>query len=145
MIDKQKFTAIGAFDELYSPFYWEDIDLSYRAWKAGYKVLFDPTISVVHHHESTIGAYFCSSEIQTISSRNQFIFMWKNVTDNAMVASYLFYFFPNLLYHLLKKDGSYFKGFLKAVSRLPLVLKKRNRQSKQFIYSDKEILQLFYE
>lgn len=38
---KKIWEKLGGFDEMYSPFYWEDIDLSYRAWKRGYKVLWN--------------------------------------------------------------------------------------------------------
>src|SRR5262245_31151865 len=34
-IDRQKYLAIGGFDSLYRPFYLEDTDLSYQAWKRG--------------------------------------------------------------------------------------------------------------
>ena len=34
-IDKNKFNTLSGFDTLYSPFYFEDLDLSYRAWKKG--------------------------------------------------------------------------------------------------------------
>ena len=42
---------LGGFDGLYDPFYWEDIDLSYRAQKSGYKVIFEPKSIVTHEHE----------------------------------------------------------------------------------------------
>lgn len=49
IIDRTKFLELDGFDKIYKPFYWEDIDLSYRAWKQGYEILFDPTILVEHH------------------------------------------------------------------------------------------------
>src|SRR5207237_10888838 len=36
-IHRKKFLAIGGFDSLYHPFYVEDTDLSYQAWKRGWK------------------------------------------------------------------------------------------------------------
>ncbi|HSO75899.1 MAG TPA: glycosyltransferase, partial [Blastocatellia bacterium] len=35
MFYRQKFLEIGGFETLLSPFYWEDVELSYRAWKRG--------------------------------------------------------------------------------------------------------------
>ena len=35
-------------------FYWENIDLCYRATKRGYQILWEPESNVVHKHESTI-------------------------------------------------------------------------------------------
>ena len=46
--DKKKFMEIKGFDELFSPFYWEDVDLSYRIWKRNWQILYEPN-SVAHH------------------------------------------------------------------------------------------------
>ncbi len=48
---KDIWNKLGGLNELYSPFYWEDIDLSYRAQKSGYKVIFEPKSVVFHEHE----------------------------------------------------------------------------------------------
>lgn len=45
------FKKLGGFDENYNPFYWEDIDLSYRALKSGYTLVFNPKSVVEHYHE----------------------------------------------------------------------------------------------
>ena len=37
--DREKFLELGGFDELLAPFYLEDTDLGYLAWKRGWKVL----------------------------------------------------------------------------------------------------------
>jgi GT2 family glycosyltransferase len=41
-------TAMGSIDELLWPMYHEDIELSYRAWKNGYRIVYAPG-SVCHH------------------------------------------------------------------------------------------------
>ena len=86
---RKLFLQLGMLDELYNPFYWEDIDLSYRSWKAGYKILFDPLIIVEHHHESTISKYFDNSRILKTAFRNQLIFQWKNLTDKDLLIKHL--------------------------------------------------------
>lgn len=42
-------TELGGFDERYF-MYYEDVDLCRRAWKAGYRVVFDPRAALVHHN-----------------------------------------------------------------------------------------------
>lgn len=116
LIDKKKFQELGGFDPLYSPFYWEDIDLSYRARRAGYTIIFDPGIVVEHHHESTIGKYFSSDFVKTIAFRNQFLFMWKNATIKEKLTHFLFLPF-NICYYLLKGEFAFVKGFLLAATK----------------------------
>ncbi len=130
---KKLFIDLGLLDELYNPFYWEDIDLSYRAWKAGYKILFDPNIKIEHHHESTIGKYFDKSKILKTAFRNQLIFHWKNLTDKDLI-----------LKHLLNIPKFIFiPGFFQALFMLPKILQSRKKTIKLFVKSDKEILSLF--
>ena len=40
-IDKEKFLLIGGFNEMFSPFYSEDYELSLRAWRLGFTCWFD--------------------------------------------------------------------------------------------------------
>jgi len=130
---RKLFIKLGMLDELYNPFYWEDIDLSYRAWKSGFKVVFMPNIVVKHNHESTIGKYFVKKRILRVAFRNQLIFQWKNLTDKDLLFKHLI----NLLKYIFTS------GFLDAISVLPKILTARKKVVKLFIKSDKQILKLF--
>lgn len=128
---------LGGFDEVYKPFYWEDIDLSYRAWKRGYKILWEPE-SVVHHkHEGTIGSHFSKDYIQCISSRNQLLFIWKNITDPQMLLSHKWGLIKRLL------NPGYWKPFLSALVKLPKIYGARKIDDKQNTVSDKTIFNQF--
>lgn len=143
LFDKKKYDALNGFDKLYSPFYWEDVDLSYRAWKAGYKIMFDTSTTVEHHHESTIGTYFQTSKIKTIAYRNQFITIWKNISNPKMIASHMIFLLKNLISSLFRKDIAFIKGFWMALLLLPDILSKRNQQKKMWKIDDVEIFHLF--
>ena len=54
---KDIWEKLGGMDDVYHPFYWEDVDLSYRAWKRGYKIIWDPRAVVYHKHEGTCLLY----------------------------------------------------------------------------------------
>jgi GT2 family glycosyltransferase len=141
LIDKKKFHNLGGFDSLYTPFYWEDIDISYRAWKAGYTVLYDNEVVMDHHHEGTTGKYFMKDTTKRTAYRNQLIFIWKNITDRDLLTQHLLLLLPNLVYYvLLKKDIIFLQGFFEAVKRLGEVLKHRATQIKQYTKTDKEVL-----
>jgi len=130
---KQLFIDLGMFDDLFNPFYWEDVDLSYRAWKSGYQILYDPNIKVEHHHESTIGKYFDKKKVLKIAFCNQIIFQWKNLTDKDLILKHLL--------NILKLI--FIPGFFDALIRLPKILQARQKTVKLFVKTDKEILNLF--
>ena len=115
---RQKFLELGGFDSIYSPFYWEDIDLSFRAAKRGFKCLFEPKAQVDHFHE--MGAIKKSKSpffIKIISYRNQFLFVWKNIDNYFLLIQHIFW----LPYHLTKAafslDFAFHIGFLWAVAK----------------------------
>lgn len=144
LMDKEKFLNLKGFDPLFSPFYWEDIDLSYRAWKAGYQILFEPKIQAVHEHESTIGKYFTKEFTKTIAFRNQFIFIWKNITAKSLIASHIFLIPFNLFYYgLLKKEFSVVKGFFMALGNIGKIIKAQKNYSTLIKVDDLNILKLF--
>ena len=114
---KSIFLQLGGFDEIYNPFYWEDIDLSYRAQKAGYKILFEPKSVVIHEHEKgIIKSNYNKQQIKTISYRNQFLFVWKNANLNQLFLHVIW-----LPYHAVKSfltaDFCFFKGLIWALTR----------------------------
>lgn len=114
---KKYFESLGGFDIRYSPFYWEDVDLSYRASKKGYKIIFNSNVRVIHNHESTIGKYFKNNFVKSIAYKNQFIFTWlhANLFQKLLNIFYTFYFF---IIFFIKKDFAYHKGFFKALISL---------------------------
>jgi GT2 family glycosyltransferase len=76
--DREKWLALGGFDLDYYPAYWEDVDLSYRAKKQGWKVFFEDQAVVDHNHESTNRNAFGKEEIEKVSWKNGTKFVFKN-------------------------------------------------------------------
>lgn len=134
---KSIWQKLGGFDTLYNPFYWEDLDLSYRAWKRGFKILWEPKAIVQHEHEAIIGTNFSKSFIRSIAERNKLIFIWKNITDIDLFISHKIH----LLWRL--RSPLYLKIFLKACLKFPSILSKRSKEGREKKISDKEILSMF--
>jgi len=84
IIDKSKFTKLGGFDKVYAPFYSEDVDLGYRAWKSGYTLLWEPTSIIEHKHESTMSK-FPKRHLDYIKERNRLLTVWRNITDPKLL------------------------------------------------------------
>lgn len=139
IFDKQKVISLGAFDTIYSPFYWEDIDLSYRAWKEGYTVYFDASVVVEHHHESTIGTYFKKQQITETAFRNQLFFIWKNITDANLITQHTIQLPVYLFRYLIKGQFALIFGFFKACRQVLGVTDKRQKSK----LSDFYVLELF--
>lgn len=145
IIRKKYFDKLGGLQELYTPFYWEDIDLSYRAYKRGWYVLFDPHIQVIHHHESTIGEYYKKEEVNRIAYRNQFLFIWLNLFDRVLFILHILSIPYHLVFHLLSGDTQFIKGFMDAVKKLSETKVQRNKNRKKGTISDVVVLHKFYE
>lgn len=122
---KDLYLKIGGFDSLYNPFYWEDVDLGYRAWKAGYEIHFEPRAVLIHEHEKgVIGGHYSKERVREISLRHQFFFVWKNA-DFGQIGRHFLYLPYHLLASLKNRDFQFIKGFLLALAKLPQVVKKR--------------------
>ncbi len=139
-IDRRKFLAIGGFDALYRPFYVEDTDLSYQAWKRGWKCLLAPASRVLHKHRSTSKAKFGNRFVDNTIRKNQFLFIWKNVTDARMILDHIVNL-PRVHGRAMLDDepGLEIRAFFRAVRQLPEALRKRLATRPQYILSDREV------
>jgi len=137
---KKYWDQLGGMDTLYNPFYWEDIDLSYRALKAGYKLVFEPQSVVGHfHEEGKIQREYTPTEVKRIVYRNQFIFIWKNLSDGRLIRQHAFWTPIRLLQALTSGDFLMWQGYLGALWRLPQILARRLAQSRLWRKKDSEI------
>ena len=144
LIDKEKFEELNGFDQIYAPFYWEDIDLSYRARKLGYFCLFEENSKVDHFHEEgaikkTKSPFF----IKTVAYKNQFIFVWKNISDYFLIIEHFLW----LPYHFIKAiisfDLPFFLGFMWAVTKIPQLIFNYPQAAKNFKLTDREVIEKF--
>jgi len=141
---KSAWGKLGGLDELYNPFYWEDIDLSYRALKSGYKIVFEPRSIVVHEHKKgAIKNTYSSSQVKTIAYRNQIIFVWKNITDFPMKLSHLCWLPFHIFSTFLRGDITFIKGLLGAFILLPKIIEYSNREKRFFVLKDNQVLAPF--
>ncbi len=135
---KSIWLKLGGLDEIFAPFYWEDIDLSYRAWKRGFKILWEPQSVVHHQHESTIGSKFSQRYVDLISQRNQLLFIWKNITNLKMRSIHKIFLWKKLL-----TQPGYFKPFGAALSLVFLIAPRWFKEFREQKVSDKEIFKKF--
>ena len=140
-IDARKLKAIGGFDSLYHPFYVEDTDLSWQAWKRGWKCLFAPQSHVVHKHRGTSRPKFGDDFVDGTIRRNQFLFIWKNVTETGLVLQHLMGL-PRIHGRTILQKGARFeiRSYLKAMTRLPFAVWRRVANLREYVVSDRDVL-----
>ncbi len=78
---RDKWLELGGFDPLYRPLYWEDVDVGYRAWGRGWRVLYEPASVVYHDQGSTMARLHRPAQIELMSAKNAVLFVWKNLLD----------------------------------------------------------------
>src|SRR3989344_2471398 len=146
VFDRQKFLELGGFDPIFAPFYWEDIDLTFRAWKKGYKCIFEADAQVDHFHEK--GAIKKSSSpffIKVVAYRNQFLFVWKNIDNYFLIIQHILW----LPYHIIRTafslDFAFHLGFIWAIARSWRFLVDYQMDEKLPGISANEILEKFNE
>lgn len=137
---RSEWIKLGGFDEkIFSPFYWEDVDLSYRALKRGFKLLWEPRAHVVHEHESVINRNnFKMWKVNLIKERNYLLFNWKNLTSSNLFKKHR----RGLIKRLTTHPG-YLKVVIAALFKLGEVQKLRKKERKEEKVSDEAIFGSF--
>lgn len=74
LVDREKLMELQGMDPRYSPFYMEDVDLSVRAWRKGWKCYYEPKAICYHKLSETISTHNSKKKVSYISKRNKFIF-----------------------------------------------------------------------
>jgi O-antigen biosynthesis protein len=126
--DRRKFLELGGFDHLLAPFYLEDTDLGFLAWKRGWKVLYQPRSIVFHEHRGTIGKKFSYEFIQSVLKKNYVLFCWKNIHEWPRLLSHFFFTWAGALLAVLFGDVPLrpnFTSLWKAFVQLPQCLRSR--------------------
>jgi GT2 family glycosyltransferase len=140
--DRAKLLELGGFDPLFSPFYVEDVDLSYQAWKRGWRCVLEPSATVYHFSNSTIEQYHRKRKIKFLTARNKTYFMWLNVTDSFLVWRYWLCFLPSLLWDIVSFRKYKFVGTFMALPRFFEVMRKRSVRRRYARTCDSDIIKL---
>lgn len=140
---KKDFFDLKGFDtNFYKPYYVEDIDLSYRAWKSGKKIIYINRCSLTHYTGSTTGKdiKFKKMNYDFIIKKNMFIFFWKNITDLSLIIKHILWMPYQILRSLTLKKKDFIISFFAALLVLPEIIIWRFNNRTEHKKSDKEIL-----
>jgi len=71
LMNREKLSLLGFYNEIFSPFYNEDVELGIRAWRMGWKCFFEPKSKAYHSVSTTIHSIASKKTIRIISLRNR--------------------------------------------------------------------------
>lgn len=136
--DKSKWKELGGLDErLLSPYYWEDLDICYRARKRGYYCLWNPESKVLYNHESSVSK-LNKTKVNLIRERNQLLVIWKNILSKRMLNRHIVALLKRLVAH-----PGYIKPIIMALFKFPILLRSRRIEIKESTVSDEAVFSSF--
>jgi GT2 family glycosyltransferase len=88
LIDAEKLKELGGFDEIFSPFYSEDMELSIRAWRLNWKCYYEHNAVCRHRLSATTRNYKTPQWVKRVYFRNRFYFHVIHFNSLAAFAYY---------------------------------------------------------
>lgn len=104
LINRKKLQFIDGFDEIYSPFYFEDFDLGLRAWKMGWKLYYEHESICFHQVSSSTNKLNKSNFVKITYHRNSFILQRIHLEADKCFFWLLQLYTITLIGHLLKGE-----------------------------------------
>ena len=143
MVDRSRFLELGGFDPLFAPFYLEDVELSYRAWKRGLGVGYAPDAIARHQFSSTIGKSLSPGRVRRVSQRNRLFLNWIHLHDRSWFIQHLLWVVVLFVTSPFTLRYDFARGAIDAIGQLPEVRRRRRREREQAKRSDREVMEVF--
>jgi N-acetylglucosaminyl-diphospho-decaprenol L-rhamnosyltransferase len=122
---REMFVALGGFDPLFRPGYYEDLDLSYRGWSHGWRVVYEPRSRAFHKESVSMVARLGDAGKARLLYRNHLLFTVKNVGDASFLTRFLVRLPYRIFEPLLHGYSVPLRGCLAALPLLPAAFKRR--------------------
>jgi GT2 family glycosyltransferase len=116
LFDRDKFLALGGFEEMLAPYGWEDVELSLRAWKQGFEIRYEPRSAIWHQFSSTIGAHVPRRRATATYERNRILAHWLHLDTFGQKASHGVGLGVKLLTCSLSGRTEYWRAFARALA-----------------------------
>ena len=138
-VDRSRFIELQGFDDLFNPFYYEDTDLGFRAWRRDWKCIVVPASRVTHHHSGTIGRSFTKFKVSAIRKRNRLFFLWKNLTSAKLLRQHILFQLLRICYRPFCLDGMVLIATILAVPGFRRAIGRRRTEQACVVISEEKI------
>ncbi len=145
LVRRSKFIEAGMFDPSYV-IYFEDVDLCWRLWLYGYKVMYVPTSIVYHKYGGFFGGFNKSAKSVYLAQKNRLKNLFKNAEFKTIVCGLFLSFCYDIakslyfIFHLrFGRLFSLLKGNIHFLFGLSSVIGKRKEVQSLRKLSDREL------
>jgi GT2 family glycosyltransferase len=138
--DREKFLAIGGFDPLTAMF--EDIAISYNAWKHGWLIKYEPRSIAYHDASQTMKRRYRRRSLEMLSRRSRMVMHWLYLNDRWMFQAHLASVAGQLLISWLWLDWPLYWAVFTGLKDVAVIRRKRRENRKNAVRSDRELLLL---
>jgi GT2 family glycosyltransferase len=139
---REKFLSLEGFSALYHPFYWEDVDICYRAWKRGWTTVYEPKSIVYHGPHGTIKEKHRKRYVRIIMNRNRMLLVWRNCAPGTILVHHFIPMLWKVLTYFFILDLNFYRSFILAVKKICVIQKDRKREKIFAVKTDQEVFQL---
>lgn len=81
-VNRKKFVQLGGFNRLFAPAYCEDVDLCFRAWRRGWRCIYEPNSIVRHRHQASWRNQSATS-LDSLQLRGLLLMQWSTFPMNG--------------------------------------------------------------
>lgn len=141
--DREKVIALGGFDELLRPFYWEDVELSLRAWRRGWTILYEPRAIVYHQASRTISRRFSPAYVRMVNQRNRLLTHWIHLDDPVWLLAHGTMVLGLTVGALVRGDRAFLQAVGQALGHISEVRRRRRRERQAGKLTGREIAAFF--
>jgi GT2 family glycosyltransferase len=138
--DRLKFLEVGGFDPLAAMV--EDVEISYRGWKRGWLVKYEPRSVAYHDASQTMDRRYRRRALDKLSRRSRILMHWMLLHDRRMFREHLLAIATRFLTGWLILDWRFYWAVITGLANLPAIARKRQRTRRTMARSDAELLRL---
>jgi len=123
--DREKFLAIGGFEELFAPYGWEDVEIGIKAWKQGFPTIYEPRSAIWHARSATIGSRFSRQRVRAVYERNRLWAHWMHLDTAEQFMKHAGVLLLKLGFDPLVLRWDTWSSFLQAMREVPHIGTRR--------------------
>jgi GT2 family glycosyltransferase len=138
--DREKFLRAGGFDPLIAMY--EDIEISYKAWKRGWLIKYEPRSVAYHDASQTMKRRYRGRSRDRLSRRSRILMHWILLHDRSMFRLHVACMAGQLLTSWIWLDWPLYWAVFTGLQKIAAVRRKRNENRRESVRSDRDLLRL---